>query len=154
MTSILRTFTATALSLVAAAAAAVTACSGQRIDVPADAHVHLMQTDKIVLRSTSDASMDSPSCKTAALPAQIFVEMKDEVAGHFLLRPHATDAGPKLAVLHVTQLDTGRTWCVESTADGVTTAISGDFTQGTYAISVQEPHSMSAHGYEVVVEKL
>jgi hypothetical protein len=151
MTSILRTFT-TALSVVAAAA--ITGCAGQHIEVPADAHVHLMQTDRIVLRSTSDASMASPSCQTAALPAQIFVEMKDEVAGHFLLRPHLTDVGPKLAVLHVTQLDTGRTWCVESSADGITTAISGDFAQGTYAISVQEPHSMSAHGYEVVVEKL
>ncbi len=151
MTSIVRTLT-TALSLVAAAA--ITGCAGQHIDVPADAHVHLMQTDKIVLRGSSDASKDSPSCQTAALPAQIFVEMKDEVAGHFLLRAHAMDAGPKLAVLHVTQLDTGRTWCVESSADGITTAISGDFTQGTYAISVQEPRSMTAHGYEVVVEKL
>lgn len=152
MPSISRSLTTAAFTFVAAAAA--TACSGTRVEVPAEAHVHLMQTDKIVLHSTSDASMDSPSCQTAALPAQIFVEMKDDVAGHFLLRAHAMDPGPKLAVLHVTQLDTGRTWCVESTADGLTTAISGQFAQGTYAISVQEPHSMSAHGYEVVVEKL
>ena len=135
--------------------ASAIACGGsRRIDVPENARVDILQTDKMVLRGVADASLDSPNCKNSALPAKHFVELKEDLAGHFLLRPAGVEPAPKLAVLHVTNLESGRTWCVQAATDGVQTAIPGEFPMGTYDVSVTEPRSATAHRYELVVEKL
>jgi hypothetical protein len=148
-------FVRTFVSSVSVAALAFLAgCAGSKLSVPENAKVDIFQTEKMILRGTADASQDSPSCKSNNAQAKHYVEVPDGFAGHFLLRPQGTDPAPKMAVLHVTQLETGRTWCVESNVDGIRAAIPGDFQMGTYAVSVTEPRSAQPHKYELVVEKL
>jgi len=146
---------ASGLASLALAALALGGCaSGSHTEVPANARVDIMQTDKMVLHGTADASLASPNCKTDALPAKHLVELKDDLAGHIILRPAGAEPAPRLAVLHVTQLDTNRTWCVQTSSDGTTATIPGEFPMGVYAISVTEARSATPHKYEVVVEKL
>lgn len=138
-----------------AALSALAGCaSTPHTDVPPNARVDILQTDRMILRGTADASNDSPSCKSAALPAKHLVELKDDLSGHMILRPAAGEAPLKLAVFHVTHLDTNRTWCVQVGEDGTTATIPGGFPMGVYGISVTEGHAATPHKYEVVVEKI
>jgi hypothetical protein len=122
--------------------------------VPADARVETMQTDKMVLRGDAESTAESPSCKMDPLPAKHFVRLNQKTNGHVLLRPAAGQPKLELAVLHVTHLDSNRTWCVQSAADGSIASIPAEFPYGVYAISVTEGRSASSHRYEVVFEKL
>lgn len=139
----------------AAALSSLVGCaSTPRSELPPNAKVDIMQTDRMVLRGTADASKDGPSCKSAALPAKHVVELKDDMAGHMILRPAAGQAPLKLAVFHVTHLDTNKSWCVQIGDDGSTATIPGQFPMGLYGISVTEGQTAAPHRYEVVVEKL
>jgi hypothetical protein len=136
-----------------AVAVAVTGCASGT-PVPADARVETMQTDKMVLRGTAEASDKSPSCKMDALPAKHFVKLQAKTLAHLMLRPALGQPKLELAVLHVTHLESNRTWCVQSTADGSPASIPGEFPYGTYAIGVSEGKTTQPHRYEVVFEKL
>jgi hypothetical protein len=141
------------LATVAAGFTSLVGCAGS-IPVPENARVDSMQTDKMVLRGEAAATVDNPSCKTTALPAKHFVKLNDDLPGHFILRPAAGEPAMKLAVLHVTNLDSGKTWCMQAGADGSPATIGADFPNGTYAISVTEGRSTAPHRYELVIEKL
>jgi hypothetical protein len=143
------------LGVTVGALAALAGCaSSPHTDVPPNARVDILQTDRMVLRGTAEGSKDSPSCKSAALPAKHLVELKDDLAGHMILRPAPGQPALKLAVFHVTHLDTNRTWCVQVGEDGATATIPGTFPTGVYGISVTEAQTPAPHRYEVVVEKL
>jgi hypothetical protein len=143
------------VSISALALTAVVGCaSSARPDLPPNAKVELMQTDRMVLRGTAEPSKDGAGCKSAALPAKHLVDLKDELNGHMILRPAAGEAPLKLAVFHVTHLESNRTWCVQVGDDGATATIPGDFPNGTYAISVTEAPTGAPQRYEVVVERL
>lgn len=133
--------------------ASLAGCAGS-IPIPTDARVESMQTDKMVLRGQAAATVDNPSCQTNALPAKHFVKLNDDLNGHFLVRPAPGEPALKLAVLHVTNLESGRSWCVQAGADGSSPTIASDFPQGTYAISITEARTSAPHRYELVVEKL
>jgi hypothetical protein len=133
--------------------ASLVGCAGS-IPIPADARVESMQTDKMVLRGEAAASVDNPSCQTNALPARHFVKLNEDLNGHFLVRPAAGESALKLAVLHITNLESGKSWCVQAGADGAPAMIGAEFPQGTYAVSVTEGRTSAPHRYELVVEKL
>jgi len=138
-------------SIAALGLSALVGCaSTPHTELPPNAKVDILQTDKMVLRGQAEAK-DNASCKSVALPAKHFVELKDDLAGHMILRPAAGES-LKLAVFHLTHLETNRTWCVQIGEDGTTATIPGGFPMGTYAISVTE--SRATPRYEVVVEKL
>jgi hypothetical protein len=143
------------VSISALALTAITGCaSSAHTELPPNAKVDLMQTDRMVLRGTAEPSKDGAGCKSAALPAKHLVDLKDDLPGHMILRPAPGEAPLKLAVFHVTQLDTNRSWCVQVGEDGATAIIPGEFPQGVYAISVTEAPTAAPQKYEVVVERL
>ena len=145
---------AAAVTTAAACFVAVTGCAGGT-PIPADARVETMQTDKMVIRGTAEATAESPSCKMSPLPAKHFVKLEaPKTNGHVLLRPALGQPKLELAVLHLTHMESNRTWCVQSTADGSAASIPAEFPYGTYAISVSEARTTQPHRYEVVFEKL
>ena len=121
-------------------------CGGAESRLPEGAHVDHMQADRLVLRGTAHAA-ERPSCSESALPAMHLVDVPGDMVGKIELRA----ASAPSAVLHVTNLDTNKTWCMTTKSDGTLPSIPGEFAGGTYAVTVSET---SAQPYEVVFERL
>jgi hypothetical protein len=131
-------------------ASAALGCAGERASVPPGAHVELLQTQKLVLHGTAAANPSSASC--ADRPdhaAPQYLELKEDVAANVVLRPIGA-----VAVLHVQDLASSRTWCVMTRGDGTGATLPGEFPAGVYAISVQGSHSTEALPYVVSFERL
>jgi hypothetical protein len=136
--------------LASVATAAGLGCSSARGAVPPGAHVEVLQTERIVLRGTAAANAASASCADPSGRAEPqYLELKEDAAANVILRPIAG-----VAVLHVRELASSRTWCAMSPGDGAGAAIPGEFPAGVYAISVQGSRSTGPLPYTVAFEKL
>lgn len=128
---------------------AVAACAPSQT-VPADANVQTLQTQSVVLRGTAPANGGSLSCADAAPGGSAsYLELKEDVTANVALRPMAG-----VAVLHVTNVATHKTWCVMTKGDGTGAMIPGEFGMGVYAIDVQCSRTDAAQPYAVQFEKL
>ncbi len=136
-----------------------TACGaqGKSSAVPEGAHVDILQTEQLVLRGSSPTRLDRVACdKAAPAAAQHLLELRDDTNGSFRLRPAAGERGLQVAMLHITNLDSNRTWCAVVAPDGSPALIPGGFPSGTYAISVSAASAGQSPPprYEVVVQRL
>jgi hypothetical protein len=132
------------------AAGASLGCSGSHGAVPDGAHVATLQTERIVLRGTAPANPASASCaNTSGASTPQYLELKEDVTANVVLRPLAG-----VAVLHVQELASNKTWCVMSKGDGTGAMIPGQFPMGVYAISVESSHATEPMTYAVAFERL
>jgi hypothetical protein len=130
--------------------AGCTANSGST--VPSNVNVEVLQTSKIVLRGTADASLERASCQgTVPTSPKHMLELKEEMLGKVTLRA-AAEGRLASAVLHVVHVESSRSWC--ATMGESYASIPSSFPAGTYAISVADLKTNGAQKYEVVVEKL
>jgi hypothetical protein len=137
-------------ALAAISASGLLACSSSRSALPPDAHVEILQTDKLVLHGTAAPHPQSASCASSTRDASTrFLQLNEDTTGNFVLRPTAG-----IAVLHVEELATNRTWCVMTHGDGTGGTIPGEFPGGIYAITVEGSHSDAPTPYSVVVERM
>jgi hypothetical protein len=132
------------------AAGAILGCSPSHAALPPGAHVDTLQTDRIVLHGTAVAHPASVSCahRSGASTPQ-YLELKEDMTANIVLRPIAG-----VAVLHVQELASNKTWCVMSKGDGAGAMIPGEFPMGVYAISVEGSHSSQSMPYAVSFERM
>jgi hypothetical protein len=132
------------------AVACFLACSPSRSPLPPGARLEILQTEKLVLHGTAAPHPQSASCPSSARDASTrFLQLNEDTTGNFVLRPIGG-----VAVLHVEELATNRTWCVMTHGDGTGGTIPGEFSSGIYAITVEGSHSETPTPYSVVVEKM
>jgi hypothetical protein len=142
--------TSVRLLVLSTALAAVTGCANGRGALPADAHVATLQTDRMVLRGTAAPNPASVNCAqqpSGSTPQ--YLELKADETANMVLRP--LDG---VAVLHVQELASNKTWCVMTKGDGTGATINGAFPMGIYAIIVEASHADHAMPYAVAIEKL
>jgi len=146
-----RAFLLTVVSaLVGISASGLLGCSASRGPLPPDAHLEILQTERLVLHVTAAPHPESASCASSTRDASThFLQLNEDTTGNFVLSPAAG-----VAVLHVEELATNRTWCVLTRGDGTGGTIAGEFPSGIYAITVQASHSNAPTPYSVVVEKM
>lgn len=136
--------------LLALPALAALGCAPAKTGLPEDAHVEILQTQRLVLHGTAAAHPESANCTSSAGAAEPrYLRLNEDITGNFALRPVAG-----VAVLHLQELATNRTWCVMTHDDGTGATIPGDFPGGVYSITVEGSHSTAPTPYAVVVEKL
>jgi hypothetical protein len=123
--------------------------------VPSDVIVHRLSADELILRGTASPTLAGATCTAdaPAKPANAFALSEDTHASILLLPAPGEPALP-LTMLHVTNLDTNRTWCVMTQADGTPAALAADLPSGLYAVSVASTNRAAARRYEVKVERL
>jgi hypothetical protein len=146
MTKSLRTLAL--VPCLAVAAIGTGACAPSQGVIPEGAHVEMVQTQRVVLHGTAQNSAGTLSCsspKKAGSPS--YFELKDDATANIALRPMAG-----VAMLHVTNLATQKTWCAMSRPDGTGATIPGEFASGVYAVDVQS--SGGAVAYSVLLERL
>jgi hypothetical protein len=137
-------------ALAALSATASLACSTSRPAIPPGAHVEILQTQKLVLHGTAAAHPESATCaSSASTAAPQYLQLDEDITGAIGLRPMGG-----VAVLHVQELASNRTWCVMTHGDGTGASIPGDFPGGVYAITVEGSHSDAPTAYSVVVERM
>jgi hypothetical protein len=137
-------------SAVAVSALTLIACSPARSAVPADAHVEILQTQKLVLHGTIAPHPASASCASSAEgSAPQYLRLNEDTMGNIVLRPLGVTA-----VLHVQELASNKTWCVMTNGDGSGATIPGEFPLGDYSITVEGSRSSSPTAYAVVFERL
>jgi hypothetical protein len=139
------------LSAVAALPAlGLLACSPARSALPPNAHLEILQTEKLVLRGTAAPHPESASCASSARDATTrYLQLNEDTTANIVLRPTGA-----VALLHVEELATNRTWCVMTRGDGTGATIPGEFPSGIYAITVEGSHSDAPTPYSVAIEKL
>jgi hypothetical protein len=126
------------------------ACSPAKSTLPAGARVEILQTQRLVLHGTASAHPESATCASshdASTPQ--YLQLNEDITGNIALRPVGG-----VAVLHLQELATNRTWCVMTHDDGTGATIPGDFPGGVYAVRVEGSHAATPTPYAVVVEKL
>ena len=137
-------------ALVASCATASLACSSSHPALPPGTHVEILQTQRLVLHGTAAAHPESATCASSAATGEAqYLQLNEDMTGSIGLRPTGG-----VAVLHVQELASNRTWCVMTHGDGTGAAIPGDFPGGTYAITVEGSHSGEPTAYSVVVERM
>jgi hypothetical protein len=138
------------LASAAVASAAALGCSSSHGALPPGAHVESLQTQRIVLHGTAPANAASVTCANrSGSSTPQYLELKEDATANVVLRPIAG-----VAVLHVQELASNKTWCVMSKGDGAGAMISGEFPLGVYAISVEGSHSSEPMPYAVAFERL
>jgi hypothetical protein len=119
--------------------------------VPSGAHVETLQTLRLVVHGTA-AARPTASCNSAPSSPPVYVRINDEISGDFTLRPTKG-----VAVLHVQELSTSKTWCAMTRDDGTGAVIQDLFPGGIFAISVDGEATRGSAAptpFEVVVERL
>ena len=129
-------------------------CAGSQATLPG-VPVHPLMTETLRLHGTASAMMASPSCDAAALarPTNV-LELPDDTRVTILLAQSPGEPALPLTMLHLTHLETKRTWCVVTHPDGTPAAIGGEFPSGQYAVSVAEARTAAPRKYEVRVQRL
>jgi hypothetical protein len=131
-------------------ALAAIACSPARTALPPDAHVETLQTASLFLHGTAAPHPASASCASSATESTTrYLQLKEDTTANIVLRPTGS-----VAVLHVQELATNKTWCVMTRGDGSGATIPGEFPGGVYSITVEGSHSDTPTPYSVMFEKL
>ena len=141
--------------LVAVAGGAVMGCGGSQVAGPPGVPVHWLSIEMLRLHGTASPTLVHAQCGPAApaKPANVLELEEDTRATILLAAPSGEPALPQ-AMLHLTHLDSKRTWCVVSQPDGTPATLGGEFPGGKYAVSVAEVSGVPPRRYEVRVEKL
>ena len=114
------------------------------------AHVEILQTASLVLHGTAAPHPASASCAASTAESTTrYLQLNEDTTANIVLRPTGG-----VAVLHVQELATNKTWCVMTRGDGTGATIPGEFSRGVYSINVEGSHSDGATPYAVVFEKL
>jgi hypothetical protein len=111
--------------------------------------------DNMTLHGVAPASLSNPACtaEAPAKPAHLF-ELSESAHATVILRPRAGDGPLPISMLHLTNIETSRTWCVMTKSDGSPAVLASDLPAGTYAVAVAEMHGSEPRAYEVKIEKL
>jgi hypothetical protein len=135
-------------------ALAAVGCAGQTTALPG-VPVHPLMTETLRLHGTASPTLVNAACSAAApaKPANV-LELADDTRVTILLGPQPGEPALPLAMLHLTHLDSNRTWCVMTHADGTPAAIGGELPSGQYAVSVAEIRTALPRKYEVRVLRL
>jgi hypothetical protein len=122
---------------------------------PPGVPVHGFVANSLTLRGTAEPTLTSATCSAAAptSPKHV-VELPEETRATIFLGPEKGQPLLPVSMLHMTHLDSNRTWCVMTKADGTPAALVGEFPSGVYAIAVAESKSAAPQRYEVTFEKL
>jgi hypothetical protein len=143
-------FLALVTSLAAIASVSALACAPAKSTLPERAHLEILQTQKLVLHGTAAAHPESATCASGEAGSEpLYLRLNEDMTGNFVLRP-----GSGVAVLHLQELATNRTWCVMTHGDGTGASIPGEFPGGVYSITVEGSHASGPTPYSVVVERL
>jgi hypothetical protein len=129
------------------------ACGAGRGAVPSHAKVEILQTDTLVMRGTAPAVLASAACSEEP-PAAHHLELTAATNGQLVLREAMGEGPLAVAVLHVTHLDSQKTWCVAGQPDGHPAVIPAVFPSGVYAIGVAGSKDAGPQRYELRFEKL
>ena len=137
-----------------ALALSAAACSAH-VAAPPGVPVRALTADRITLRGTASATMANPSCSAldTGKPAHV-LELPDDVRATIVLAPTPGESALPPTMLHLTHLDSNRTWCVMTQPDGTPAVLGGAFPSGQYAVSVVEARGATPRTYEVRVVKL
>jgi hypothetical protein len=137
------------------AIAAVGCGGGSQVAAPPGVPVHWLSIEMLRLHGTASPTLARAQCGAAApaKPANVLELEEDTRATMLLAAPSGEPALPQ-AMLHLTHLETNRTWCVVSQPDGTPASLGGEFPGGKYAVSVAEVSGAPPRRYEVRVEKL
>jgi hypothetical protein len=129
-------------------------CAGSTAALPG-VPVHPLMTETLRLEGTATPTLASPSCSapTLAKPANV-LELTDDTRVTIRLAAPSGEPALPVTIMRLTHLETNRSWCLVTRADGTPAMIGGEFPSGQYAVSVSEMSSATPHHYEVRVERL
>lgn len=136
-------------------AIAAVGCEGSHVAGPPGVPVHWLSIETLRLHGMASPTLQRPECGPAApaKPTNVLELEEDTRATILLAAPSGEPALPQ-SMLHLTHLDSNRTWCVISQPDGTPATLGGKFPSGKYAVSVAELSGAAPRRYEVRVEKL
>lgn len=143
------------VSIVAGLAAVALAGCAAHTATPPGVPVHGLVANSLILRGTAEPTLTSATCNGAAptSPKHI-VELPEDTRVTIFLGPEKGQPLLPVSMLHITHLESNRTWCVMTKADGTPAALVGEFPSGNYAVAVAESRSAAPQRYEVTFEKL
>jgi hypothetical protein len=135
-------------------ALATAGCAGQTAALPG-VPVHPLMTETLRLHGTASPTLLSTACSATApaKPANV-LELSDDTRVTILLGPQAGEPALPVTMLHLTHLESNRTWCVTSRADGAPASIGAELPSGQYAVSVAEVQTAAPRKYEVRVLRM
>jgi hypothetical protein len=136
-------------------ALAAVGCAGSQVATPPGVPVHWLSIEMLRLHGTAAPAQTQAHCGPVApaKPANVLELEEDTRATMLLAAPSGEPALPP-SMLHLTHLDSNRTWCVVSQPDGTPASLGGEFPGGKYAVSVAQVSGGPPRRYEVRVEKL
>jgi hypothetical protein len=122
---------------------------------PAGVPVHALVADRLTFRGTAEPTLKNSACSASApgKPDHV-MELAQDTRATILLSPLPGEAPLPVSMLHITNLESNRTWCVMTSADGTPAALGAELPSGMYAVSVASINGAPARQYEVKVTKL
>jgi len=144
------------LPMVVSIVAGVVGCAGTAShQVPPGVPVHTLVADRLTFQGTAEPTLKNSAC-TAAAPGKPdhMMSLEFDTRATILLGPVPGEAPLPVAMLHLTNLDTNKTWCVMTGADGTPAALGAELPGGMYAVSVAATNGAPARRYEIKVTKL
>jgi hypothetical protein len=137
-----------------AAAIALAGCASRPM-VVAGVPVHVLIAQELTLRGVAAPTLSNPSCSGAvAMKAAHVFALEDTTMASIMLHPQAGEGALPVTMLHITHLESNRTWCVMTKDDGTPAMVGGELPMGTYEVSVAEMRGAEPRRYELRVEKL
>src|SRR4051812_1910087 len=111
------------LPMVVSIVAGVVGCAGTSHPVPAGGPVPTLVADRLTFQGTAEPTLKNSACSAAApgKPDHLMA-LEFDTRATILLGPVPGEAPLPVAMLHLTNLDTNRTWCVMTGADGTPAA--------------------------------
>ena len=144
----------TRLGLIGAAALALGGCASRPM-VVAGVPVHVVIAQELTLRGVASPTLSNPSC-TGAAPtkaAHVFA-LEDGTMASIMLSPQPGEPALPATMLHITHVESNRTWCVMTKDDGSPAIVGGELPMGTYEVAVAEMSGSAPRRYELRVQKL
>jgi xanthine dehydrogenase molybdopterin-binding subunit B len=136
-------------------AAVLAGCAGRATQTASGMPVQALVADRLTLHGTAQPTLANPSCSASppAKPSHV-IEMAEETRATVLLTAALGEPPLPLATLHITNVETHRSWCVTTKTDGSPAALATVFPSGTYEVSIAETDTAAPRRYEVKLQKL
>jgi hypothetical protein len=117
--------------------------------------VHVVIARELTMRGTAQPTLTNPSCSGAvAQKASHVFALEDNTMASIMLHPPAGAAALPVTMLHITHLESNRTWCVMTKDDGTPAMVGGELPMGTYEVAIAEVQGAAPRAYELRVQKL
>jgi len=142
------------LGLIGAAALTFGGCASRPM-VVAGVPVHTVIMGELTMRGVASPSLSNPSC-SGALPtkASHVFALEDSTLASIMLNPQPGEPALPITMLHITHLESNRSWCVMTKSDGSPAIVGGELPMGTYEVAVAEMRGEEPRRYELRVQKL